>query len=295
VPSIAPATRMGAVHLAVTDGERAQLFYEHVVGLSVLGRDDGGTIRMGAAGLELVVLHPGAHSPVLKGTSGLYHLAIVVPSRREMARVVGRLSAIGYPHSPTDHVLTKSDYLWDPDGNGIEIYAETPEDGTWEFVNGMFQSRARDGSLRSGRDPIDIPELFAELHPGDSLEEPIPAGSRMGHVHLHVHDVAHAVDFYHGALGFDITGVAETWGVAFVSAGGYHHHLGLNIWAGQGAPQAPDDASGLRHFTIEVPAQADLSLVTARLEQRGAHLKESGAGVFVRDPSGNRVYLKTQE
>jgi catechol 2,3-dioxygenase len=286
---------MGAVHLGVTDGEQAQLFYKHVVGLSLMGRDSDGTIRMGAEGLELVVLHPGARRPVLRGTSGLYHLAIVVPSRRELARVVGRLISIGYPHSPTDHVLTKSDYLWDPDGNGIEIYAETPEDGTWEFVNGIFRSRAKDGSLRSGRDPIDIPELLAELQPGDSLEEPIPVGTRMGHVHLHVHDLSEAVDFYHGVLGFDITGVAEAWGAAFVSAGGYHHHLGLNIWAGQGAPQAPDDASGLRHFTIELPAESDLSEVTVRLEQNAASLIESGTGVFVRDPSGNRAYLTTKE
>ena len=293
--SIAPATRMGAVHLAVTDGEQALLFYEHVVGLTLMGRENDGTIRMGARGLELVVLHPGARRPVLRGTSGLYHLAIVVPSRRELARAVGRLINIGYPHAPTDHVLTKSDYLWDPDGNGIEIYAETPEDGTWEFANGTFRSWARDGSLRSGRDPIDIPQLLAELHPDDSLEEPMPEGTRMGHVHLHVHDLSEAVDFYHGVLGFDITGVAETWGAAFVSAGGYHHHLGLNTWAGEGAPQAPDDASGLRHFTIEVPSQSDLSILTARLEELGSLLTESGAGVFVRDPSGNRLHLKTQE
>ena len=123
----------------------------------------------------------------------------------------------------------------------------------------------------------------------------MPEGSRMGHVHLHIHDLSEAVDFYHGVLGFDISGVAEAWGAAFVSAGGYHHHLGLNTWAGEGAPQAPDDASGLRHFTIEVPAQSDLSIVTARLEEQGAVPTDSGAGVFVRDPSGNRVKLKTQE
>lgn len=293
MPSIAPATRMGPVHLGVTDGERSRRFYERIVGLTLLD-DAGGALRMGVLGLELVVLHPGALRPVLRGTSGLYHLAIVVPSRRELARVVARLMNIGYPQSPTDHVLTKSDYIWDPDGNGIEIYTETPEDGTWEFANGTFRSIARDGSLRSGVDPIDLPVLLGELGPDDDLEEPLAEGSRMGHVHLHIHDLKGAVDFYSGAVGFDIQGVADRWGAAFVSAGGYHHHLGLNIWAGEGAPQAPDDASGLRHFTIELPTEADLAEVVAQVQATQTEVHESGEGVFVRDPSGNRVLMTVQ-
>ena len=285
---------MGPVHLGVTDGPRARRFYETVVGLTAIG-EHGDSIRMGAHGLELVVLHPGARTPVLRGTSGLYHLAIVVPSRRELARVVARLMNIGYPQSPTDHVLTKSDYLWDPDGNGIEIYTETPEDGTWEFANGTFRSKARDGSLRSGVDPIDVPALLAELQPDDSFDEPLAAGSHMGHVHLHIHDLRESVAFYSGVIGFDVMGLAERWGVAFVSAGGYHHHLGLNIWAGEGAPPAPDDASGLRHFTVELPAEPDLDAVVDRLRSSGAELNESDGGHFVRDPSGIRVRLTIQQ
>jgi catechol 2,3-dioxygenase len=293
--SIAPTTRMGAVHLAVTEGQQSAGFYESVVGLTRLDGDGDGSIRLGAHGVELVVLHPGARRGVLRGTSGLYHLAIVVPSRRELARVVARLMNIGYPQSPTDHVMTKSDYFWDPDGNGIEIYAETPEDGTWEFANGTFRSVARDGTLRSGVDPIDVPALLAELRPGDALEEPLAEGSRMGHVHLHVHDLGEAVDFYSGTIGFDVQGVADRWGAAFVSAGGYHHHVGLNVWAGVGAPQAPDDAAGLRHFTVELPTRDDLETVNDRLADSGFPVGERTHGVFVRDPSGNRVNLTTQE
>lgn len=288
--SIAPGTGMGAVHLRVTDRQRALRFYRDVLGLAVQAEGDQ-RIGLGAGDLALVVLQTGASGPVAKGTTGLYHLAIVLPSRTEFARVVARLIAIGYPHAPTDHVLTKSDYLWDPDGNGIEIYCETPEDGGWEFVNGGFISRTSDGRITSGRDPIDIPQLMTLLNPDDSVESGLPAGSRMGHVHLHVRDLVEATRFYHQVVGFDITGVAETWGVSFVSAGGYHHRLGLNIWAGQGVPPGPPEAAGLEKFTIEVPAQADLDAVVERLQAHGAGPAAEAQGVVVRDPSHNLINI----
>lgn len=284
---------MGAVHVGVTDGNRALAFYTDAVGLRLLPGNEAG-IHLGVAGRKLVVLHPGARRPVLTGTSGLYHLALVVPSRRELARVIGRLSLLGYPQSPTDHVLTKSDYFWDPDGNGIEVYAETPEDGTWIFTGGGFIGRASDGTARSGRDPIDVPELLAELDSDDRLEAPLPEQTRMGHVHLHIPDLDQATSFYHEVIGFDVTGVARGWGVSFVSAGGYHHHLGLNIWAGEGAPLAPADAAGLRHFTIELPSGSDLQDVLARLEQAGRPATESPGGFFVADPAGNRIRLASR-
>lgn len=274
--SIAPQTGVGAVHLAVTNGERALGFYRDVVGLEVM--DDGSPVRLGAAGLELLVLHPGAYQPVAQGTTGLYHLAIVVPNRREFARVVRRLMEIRHPHSPTDHTLTKSDYLWDPDGNGIEIYAETPEDGSWFMTDDDFGARDSSGRLRSGRDPIHLRQLFGELTPDDDLFLPLPAGSKMGHVHLHVRDVDEAVSFYSGLMGFDVTGMSRRLGMAFVSAGGYHHHLGLNTWAGRGAPPAPPGSAGLRQFTIELPTSADLDEVAGRLGKGGVKLADVPAG-----------------
>src|SRR5215831_4564567 len=183
-PSIAPATGVGTVHLAVTDGARALSFYQDVVGLRRMA-GDGDEIPLGVGGKEVVVLHPGASGPVVPHRSGLYHLAIVVPSRRDLAVVIRRLLVLRYPNSPTDHVLTKADYLWDLDGNGIEVYAETPEDGTWFFDERGFAARDRLGRPRSGRDPIDLQELFSHLDPGDVLDQPMPPGTRMGHVHLH--------------------------------------------------------------------------------------------------------------
>jgi catechol 2,3-dioxygenase len=292
---LAAETGIGAVHIAVTDGSVGLRFYRDYVGLTEMP-SDGPEIRLGAAGRELVVLHPGAESGVVGHRTGLYHLAIVVPDRRELARVVGRLGRLGWSQSPTDHVMTKANYIWDPDGNGIEIYAETPEDGTMGMANGTFVAIDKDGRQRSGRDPIDLEELFSHLKEDDRLADPMPAGTKMGHVHLHIADVRDALHFYTDLIGFDVMG--EMPGVGFVSAGGYHHHVGLNEWAGHGAPPAPPNTAGLRHFTIELPTQRDLDSLIGRLEHddlKVAEAPEAPGGFDTKDPSANRVRFKVRE
>ncbi|HEV1998717.1 MAG TPA: VOC family protein [Candidatus Dormibacteraeota bacterium] len=151
-PSIAAATGVGAVHLAVTDGAVASRFYVDTLGLTPMA-SEGDVVRFGAGGRELVVLHPGASGPVAPHTTGLYHLAILLPSRHELARMIARATRQRYPNSPTDHTLTKSDYLWDPDGNGIEVYAESPEDGTWTFVDDGFGVIDSQGASGQGGTP----------------------------------------------------------------------------------------------------------------------------------------------
>jgi catechol 2,3-dioxygenase len=292
IQSIASGTGMGAVHIAVTDGRIASRFYRDYVGLTELPTE-GSEIPFGAGGRELVILHPGAERPVVKGTSGLYHLALLVPDRRELARVISRLGALGWDQYPTDHVMTKANYLWDPDGNGIEIYTESPEDGTMGFGNGTFVAYDKDGRPRSGRDPIDLEELFSHLNKDDRVEAPMPAATKMGHVHLHVADVKEALRFYHDLVGFDIMG--EVPGVGFVSAGGYHHHVGLNTWAGRGARPAPPGSAGLRQFTIEVPTRRDLDDVVARLERGDVEVSEVSGGFAASDPSSNHVQITTRE
>lgn len=287
--SIAARTGMGAVEIAVTDADRALRFYRDYVGLTPLP-SDGAEVRMGVGGRELVVLHPGAERPVVPRTSGLYHLAILVPDRRELARVISRLARLRWDQYPTDHVMTKANYLWDPDGNGIEIYTESPEDGTMGFGNGTFVAYDKDGKPRSGRDPIDLEELFIHLRADDRLEDPMPEGTRMGHVHLHVADVEDALRFYHDLVGFDVMGHVS--GVGFVSAGGYHHHLGLNTWAGRGARPAPEGSAGLRRFTVEMPTQRDLDDVVNRLEHGEVRLTEEADGLAAVDPSANRVLFR---
>jgi catechol 2,3-dioxygenase len=287
--SIAATTGMGSVEIAVTDGEQALRFYREYVGLTPLP-SQGSELRLGAAGREVVVLHPGAERPVVQHTSGLYHLAIVVPDRRELARVIARLARLRWEQYPTDHVMTKANYLWDPDGNGIEIYTESPEDGTMGFANGTFVAHDKNGNPRSGRDPIDLEELFTHLRPDDRLEEPMPEGTKMGHVHLHVADVDDALRFYHDLVGFDVMGHVP--GMGFVSAGGYHHHLGLNTWAGRGARPAPAGSAGLRRFTVELPASRDLDEVVGRLEHADVRVVEEADGFAAVDPSQNRVLFR---
>jgi len=288
--SIAAGTGMGAVEIAVTDADRALRFYRDYIGLTPLP-SAGPELRMGAHGRELVVLNPGAERPVVAHTSGLYHLAILVPDRKELARVIGRLARLRWAQSPTDHVMTKANYLWDPDGNGIEIYTESPEDGFMGFANGTFAAWDKDGNPRSGRDPIDLEELFTHLSDDDPLDQPMPAGTKMGHVHLHVPDVEEALRFYHDLVGFDVMGNVP--GVGFVSAGGYHHHLGLNEWAGRAVKPAPPGAAGLRRFTVELPTRRDLEDVVGRLEHADVSVEEEAEGFAAADPSANRVLFRT--
>jgi catechol 2,3-dioxygenase len=287
--SIAARTGMGAVDIAVTDGDRALSFYRDYVGLTPLP-GEGSELRMGAAGRELVVLHPGAERRVVPHRSGLYHLALLVPDRRELARVIARLGHLRWDQYPTDHVMTKANYLWDPDGNGIEIYTASPEDGTMGMVNGTFGAWDREGRPRSGREPIDLEELFSHLREEDRLDTPMPPATRMGHVHLHVADVDQALRFYHDLVGFDVMGHVP--GVGFISAGGYHHHLGLNEWAGHGAAPAPPATAGLRRFTVELPTKGDLEDVIGRLEHGDIAVTEEGDGFAAVDPSANRVLFR---
>jgi catechol 2,3-dioxygenase len=288
---LAAGTGVGVVHLRVTNRERSIHFYREVVGLEAIAEDTD-SASLGVDRNELVVLHDDAVRAVAEGTTGLYHLAIVVPTRKELARVIARLTSMRQDHYPTDHVLTKSDYLWDPDSNGIEIYAETPEDGNWVIEDVGFYAIDKDGIRRSGRDPIDLEDLLGELQPEDQFDLPLPVGTKVGHVHLHVRDVDQAIQFWSDIVGFDVMGVSRRFGVGFVSAGGYHHHLGLNTWAGQGAPPPPPDASGLRYFTIEVPATSDLDDVADRLRAGGVQATErTSEQMFTADPSGNRVRI----
>src|SRR5258708_22270385 len=219
--SIAASTAMGAVDLAVMDGETALRFYRDYVGLTPLA-SEGKDIRLAAGDRELVVLHPGAERPVVPKASGLYHFAIVLPERRDLARVIARLAQLRWDQYPTDHVMTKANYLWDPDGNGIEIYVESPEDGTMGMVDGTFGAWDKDGRPRSGRDPLDLDEMYSHLKEGDRLDEPMPAAAQMGPVHLHVSHPAEAIRFYVDPLGF--AAIGHTPSVPVISAGGLPLH-----------------------------------------------------------------------
>ena len=288
--SIHPATRMGHVALTVANLENQILFYTQVLGFKLHWRE-GNRAGLGAGGADLLRLTEEPDLKRYRGTTGLYHFAVLFPNRRELARAVARLFAYKYENYPTDHIMTKTTYLDDPEGNGIELYAESPEDGTWTLASGEYITRRADGSLSNGREPLDLKALFSNLQEDDRLDQSIPPETRVGHVHLHVRNIEEAVDFYHGIIGFDVMGVAKAFRMAFVSAGGYHHHLGLNTWQGEGAPPPPADAVGLRYFTIELPNQEALDQVIERIDAAGISSNQTEDGLLVHDPSENSVIL----
>jgi catechol 2,3-dioxygenase len=288
--SIHPETKIGYISLTVASLDNQIEFYQKVMGFKLHWRDGNGA-GLGSGGADLLLLTEQPNLKKYRSVTGLYHVAFVFPKRHELAIAMARLFAIKYPNSPTDHIMTKTTYLDDLEGNGIELYCESPEDGTWRFANGKFESIRADGSWSDGREALDLEELFSHLTGEDKLDVPVPTELRIGHVHLHVRDVDEAVDFYHGILGFDIMGVAKAYNMGFVSAGGYHHHIGLNTWQGYGAPPPPPDAVGLRYFTVNLPNQKALDEVIARVYAAGIPLNETEAGLLLHDPSQNGVVL----
>jgi catechol 2,3-dioxygenase len=280
-------TQLGPVHIAVTDETRALAVWRDLVGLTVLGRDEAG-IPLGVDGKTLIVLEPGAERPVVKNTSGLYHVALHVPTRKEFARITARLVASRFPNSPTDHLVSEATYLWDLDGNGIEITFETPWRGSFKSDGDAFYALTTDGRRHSGRDAIDLDRLFAELTEADDLRAPMLPGTRVGHVHLHVGDIGKAMEFYSGAVGFERLMLNKRVRMGDVGLGYQPHAIAFNTWAGTGAPQAPEGSAGLRWFTIEVPTAADIDAIRGRIGE----VRDMEGGFEATDPAGNRVKVK---
>jgi catechol 2,3-dioxygenase len=290
--SIHPATMLGHISLTVANLENQILFYQQVLGFQLHWRE-GNKAGLGAGGADLLRLTEEPNLKKYRGVTGLYHFAILFPNRRELARALARLSELKYRNFPTDHIMTKTTYLDDPEGNGIELYAESPEDGSWTMKDGRYETRRADGSWSDGREPLDVEALFKHLKEDDRLDVPVTPETRVGHVHLHVRNIQEAVDFYHGVIGFDVMGVAKQFQMGFVSAGGYHHHIGLNTWQGEGAPPPPANAVGLRYFTVDLPDQKAVDDVIARVDKAGIPSNKIEEGLLLYDPSQNGVVLRT--
>ena len=280
VVEISPLTSLGAVQLTVSDLERAVDYYRTTIGLDAL---DGGRGRalLGSGGRELLVLveQPGARSS--SGHTGLYHLALLVPQRVDLARWLAHATRDRVPLvGLSDHFVSEALYLSDPDGHGIEIYWDRPREH-WEGQVGA----------RMTTQPLDVAGLFGEL--ADPASEPfdeLPSGTVMGHVHLKVAAITDTIAFYRDVLGFGLVAQLGPQ-AAFLSAGGYHHHIGANTWESAGAAPPPAGTAALRHVTIVLPTEPERAEVRRRVEDAGQAPVESAAGPIVSDPSGNALLL----
>ena len=278
--SIPAETKMGAVELTVSDLERSLDYYRTAIGLQVLDQA-GGRASLGADSTELVVLVEQPGAPPSDGYTGLFHFALLVPDRAALARWLAhsardRVTLTGL----SDHVVSEAIYLRDPDRHGIEIYADRPRE-TWE---GQVASRMT-------TIPLDVDDLLGELD--DPAAEPfdgLPDGTVMGHIHLKVAGIPETVEFYRDVLGFELV-AGRGNEAAFLSAGGYHHHVGANTWESAGAPPPPAGSAALRHATIVLPSVEERDELVGRVAESGAEPQDTPEGPLVRDPSGNELVL----
>ena len=281
MPGIAADTSVGAVHLTVADLERSHDYYTRAIGPQEHARENG-TLRLGAGGDDLLVLYeePGAQ-PAPQNT-GLFHFALLLPSQHDLARWLAhaaeeRIALTGM----SDHLVSEALYLRDPDWHGIEIYRDRPR-GEWRW-NG--------DSIQMDTIPLDVQAVLNALEGDEAPFERMPAGTKMGHVHLQVADVAATDDFYSNVIGFDIM-VHYADQATFLSAGGYHHHLGGNVWNSRGAPPPPPGSAALRHYDVVLPDDDEVQRVAGRVADAGQEPEpQPDGGVLVRDPSQNALVL----
>ncbi len=280
-----PAARIGAVHLTVSNLTRSRDFYREHLGLRELWRRDHGA-ALGAGDRVLLVLHESPDAPAPARATGLYHFAILVPSRLDLARSLQHFADKGTRMQGfSDHAVSEALYLADPDGNGIEVYRDRPRD-EWPRVGGRLQMTL---------DPLDVDGLLREAaaetrQAGGPTWEGLVPGTTMGHMHLRVAFLEDSVAFYRDVLGFDLT-ARYGRSAAFLAAGGYHHHIAVNVWAGVGAPRPPAGALGLRHFEIVLPDETAIREVAERVAAAGMAVEADMPGVSFEDPSGNRLAL----
>lgn len=276
-----PDTRLGGVHLQVADLGRSLTYYTTVLGLRQLDIDgDSAMLGTPDSASPLVTLHQvaGTRPAPRRGAYGLFHFAILVPDRRDLGRLLGHLASHQASVGMADHVVSEAIYLTDPDGLGIEVYADRPR-ASWPRL---------DGQIAMATAPLDADDLIRAGGPRPWAG--IPPGATMGHIHLHVGDLDRAVAFYHLTLGFDITLRTYPGGALFLSAGGYHHHLGVNVWSP--GPAASADHARLLEWTLVLPDLADLTPVERRLLAAGYSATQEGPTRVTADPWGTLLRLR---
>ena len=266
-----PQTHMGAVALTVSDLSRSLAYYEQIIGLRQLRREDN-TAVLGAGTAELLTLHEQKGAQPAPRHTGLFHFALLVPTRRDLALVLRHLAQKGADLGASDHGVSEALYLNDPDGHGIEIYRDRPRH-EWPMANGELE-------MVTAR--LNAPTILAEIGAQD-VWQGLPEGTVMGHMHLQVADIPTAEQFYTQIIGFD---PMQRYGrqASFVSAGGYHHHLGFNTWNSAGATPPPTGSAALHYYTIVLPHTAARDAVVERLTAAHIPTHSHAQGLFFQDP-----------
>ena len=279
LPRLHKDLSVGPVTLTVSDLTRSLDFYQQVLGLKLNDRA-GEVAHLGVSGRTLLTLRelPGAQ-PAPRTSAGLYHFALLLPTRADLGRLVRHIASLGVRLGQGDHWVSEAFYLGDPDGHGIEIYQDRPK-SEWKWNLDQIQM---------GSDPVDVPGLLAEAGP-EAPYTGLPDGTVMGHIHLKVTDIAATEAFYKGVLGFDV--VSRWSGQAlFISVGGYHHHLGLNTWQSEGGQRAPQHSLTLEQATLHLPNTAEIDRVSERLTAASVPYERQGDDLLVRDPAGNLLHF----
>jgi catechol 2,3-dioxygenase len=272
--------RLGPVLLQTADLGRSLEYYDRVLGLRPLERRAGqATLGAQQDPTPLVQLRerPGAVPVPRRGRLGLYHFAVLLPDRASLGRFARHLASLGEYAGASDHLVSEALYLTDPDGLGIEVYADRPRE-TWAV---------RGGKLAMATDPLDLEGLAKAA--GGRRWTGAPPGTRIGHIHLYVDDLAPAGEFYHVGLGLDRISL-EFPGALFMSAGGYHHHLGTNVWAA-GAPRAAESDARLLEWSLQLPDQVNVEAAAGALRDAGYSVARSGPDALATDPWGTDVRL----
>jgi len=282
---IHPNTTLGTVKLKVSDIKRSIQFYEKVIGLKAI-HTTVNTASMSANGVDSLLMleqTSKAYDGSRRGHTGLYHFALLVPSRKALGNILKHLIEMRIAIGQADHLVSEALYLSDPDKNGIEIYRDRPR-AEWEYDQRNY--------VKMATDPIDWEGILAEAdkQPFQGLDE----GTVMGHVHLHVADLNKAHQYYCELLGFSLESDWSANGALFVGAGRYHHHLGLNIWNGRGATPLPAHATGLEYFTIHAVGEEELTAIVNRLQEAGYAVECNGSGYLTKDPFGIGIQLQLQ-
>jgi catechol 2,3-dioxygenase len=276
---IHPETTVGKVALTVRDLPMMAQFYNEVIGLAVREQTAEKAI-LGTPHEEIVVLYGNPAARPVEPSTGLYHLAILVPDRPSLAHWLYQFLSSGYQlPGASDHGVSEALYLSDPEGNGIEIYRDRPRH-EWPMKDGAIQ-------MFTGR--LDFEGLMKEA-PQKPWQK-MPDKTTLGHVHLKVHDIPQSVEFYAHAAGFDVIS-DEYPGAGFVSAGGYHHHLGMNTWHSAGADPLPEGAAGLSGYTIRLPNETARDEVVANMLAFGVEVEDTADGPLIYDPAGIAFVLE---